>query len=103
MPYLGRMSTQQTEPLIPEWTLGDRLRKARETTGLSQRNFAERIHVDRNTVSNAETDRVKVRPITLTAWSLATGVPVNWLLTGASNPPTDPTDRYLTGILVRAA
>lgn len=65
--------------------MGDRLRKARELTGLDQADFAAEIGVSRNTVGNAETDAVKVREITVRAWAMRTGVPVAWLQTG--RPP----------------
>lgn len=87
--------------VVPEWTRGDRLRKARTLTGLTTRDFAERIGVSQKTVTDAENDkRQSVRKIVLNAWSLATGVPVAWLETGIEaghdGPPTDPatTDRY---------
>lgn len=67
---------------VPEWTVGDRLRKAREVTGLDQRQFAERLGVSRQTITNAEKGHVAVRRITLNAWALATGVSVAWLETG---------------------
>lgn len=59
-------------------------------TGLNTREFAERIGVSQPTVTNAENDNNKngVRKITLNAWALATGVPVEWLETGA-NPDGD--------------
>lgn len=75
------MTTQPNER-IPEWTLGDRLRKARQLTGLGTREFADKIGVSHGTITNAEGDRHGVRRITLNAWSLATGVPVEWLQTG---------------------
>lgn len=39
------MSTQARNDSIPEWTRGDRLRKARSLTGLTSREFAEEIGV----------------------------------------------------------
>lgn len=71
--------TSQRYERIPEWTLGDRLRKARATTGLSSADFADLIGVSQKTVNNAEGDKHGVRKIVLNAWSLATGVPVQWL------------------------
>lgn len=68
---------------IPEWTMGDRMRKAREVAGLDQRAFAERLGVSRQTVTNAEKGHVGVRKITIKAWAMATGVPAAWLETGA--------------------
>lgn len=64
---------QQGGELIPEWTLGDRLRKARVMTGMTVAEFAERIGVSDRTINNAEGDRRTVRRITLNAWALATG------------------------------
>lgn len=87
MPYVGHMTLQSAAGTVPEWTVGDRLRKARETTGLNQSHFAERLGVSRNTVSSAEAGAVQVRRITLNAWAMATGVPVEWLETGESSTP----------------
>ena len=82
--------TTQTHENIPQWTLGDRLRKARTTTGLNTRDFAERIGVSQPTVTSAENDKSKVRRITINAWSLATGVPVEWLETGKAPVQPEP-------------
>lgn len=74
---------------IPEFTAGDRFRKARETVGQSQREFATTIGVDKNTVSAYETGATtNHRKIVVNAWALATGVPVEWLLHGVD--PTGP-------------
>ena len=84
------MSTQTTAGTVPEWTLGDRLRKARAITGMTTREFAERIGVSHGTITNAEGDKRAVRPITIKAWALATGVDAHWLETG--NPQISPDD-----------
>lgn len=77
------MTTAGMQPeRVPEWTLGDRLRKARELTGLGVRAFAEQIGVSHGTITNAEGGRHGVRRITLLAYSMRTGVPVEWLETG---------------------
>lgn len=95
---MGTMNTQLAvvgEPVIPAWTQGDRMRKARAVTGLTTREFARELGVSQQTVVNAENDHVAVRRTTLSGWSLATGVPREWLETGEwaprdSNPqPTD--------------
>ena len=81
------MTEQPQVGVIPQFTVGDRLRKARELTGLEQGPFAEQIGVSRNTVGNYESGHTtRVKPIVLKAWSLRTGVPVEWLETGAENP-----------------
>lgn len=87
MPYLGHMSTQP-HGVIPTFTLADRLRKARELTGLDQIPFADELGISRNSVSNAETGTVMPRRITLKAWAMRTGVDLDWLLTGTA--PTAP-------------
>lgn len=89
--------TTQTQERIPRWTLGDRLRKARSLTGLTTRDFAAKIGVSQATITNAENDNNKVRRITLNAWSLATGVPVEWLETG-QEPGGAPDDGGTAGI-----
>lgn len=85
------MTTQQNGALVPAWTLGDRLRKARTLTGLTVAEFAARIGVSDKTVNSAEGDKRAVRPITLNAWANETGVSREWLLTGLGNatPPDD--------------
>ena len=80
------MTTQQEHHHIPVWTLGDRLRKAREDAGLSQSELAAAVLVSRTTVSNAEVGaRVPMRG-TLKAWAEVTDVPLAWLLTGDATP-----------------
>lgn len=74
--------------VVPEWTRGDRLRKAREITGMTTRQFAEHIGVSQKTVTDAENEkRPTMRKILLNAWALGTGVPAEWLETGVA--PTD--------------
>ena len=81
MPYLGRMTEMQRE-VIPQFTMSDRLRKARELTGLDKGQFADELGVSRNSVANAEAGHSQPRRITLRAWALRTGVPLEWLETG---------------------
>ena len=89
MVTISDMSTQHAATHVPQWTLGDRLRKAREDSGLSQSELAELLRVGRNTVSNAEVGaRVPLR-ITIGKWAEVTAVPEEWLLTGeAPGAPT---------------
>jgi transcriptional regulator with XRE-family HTH domain len=75
--------------IIPEFTQGDRLRKARQLTGLTAREFADLIGVSAKTVNNAEGDSHAVRRITMNAWALATGVSRTWLETGQA-PAVEP-------------
>lgn len=84
------MSEQRYER-IPQFNKGDRLRKAREEAGYDQRDFAEHIGVSRQTITNAEKGHKAVRKITINAWALATGVPVEWLEHGTA-PGSDGPD-----------
>lgn len=90
------MSTQPTG-VIPTWTQGERLRKARETAGYEQGEFAELIGVSRGTVSNYERDNGTAKKIVLRAWSMATGVPLAWLETGEAPRPDGDPDGGLRG------
>jgi transcriptional regulator with XRE-family HTH domain len=68
------------------WTLSDRIKKAREVTGLSQKDLAEKTGISMSTISNYESGATSPRKaqITLIAW--ATGVDRGWLETGIATP-----------------
>lgn len=83
--------TTQTAGVVPEFSIHDRLRKAREFSGLDQVQLADRIGVSRGTVSNVESGRVKrIRPILTRAWAMATGVDLTWLETGTASADLGP-------------
>ena len=79
------MTLTEPAPLgrIPDITVPHRLRIARETAGLDQNELADKMGVSRGTISNAENGRRIPRKIVVNAWSSATGVSKEWLLTGA--------------------
>ncbi len=85
---LARMTTQ-THDVVPQWTISDRLRKARENAGFDQGELARRMDVSRRTVSTYETGNAPKR-LVLRAWALATGVSLTWIETGQA--PSGPTD-----------
>jgi transcriptional regulator with XRE-family HTH domain len=62
-----------------DFTLGDRLRKAREYAGLEIQELAEAVDVHRQSVTRYENDRAKPKRGTVLLWSMATGVSVAWL------------------------
>lgn len=72
--------------VIPEFTMADRLRKARESTGLDRQAFAEQLGVSRNTVTSAESGKRRPMPLVLRAWADYTGVPAEWIQTGLYTP-----------------
>ena len=63
---------------IPQWTLADHLRKAREHAGLEQVELAERMGVARNTVSRYEQAISEPKWYVVRMWAEATGVPLEW-------------------------
>ena len=87
---------------VPEFTIADRLRKARELTGLDQAQFAEEIGVSARSVGNYESDkyRSKRKRLVLRAWALRCGVPVEWIETGVA--PTPDPDPGITDLSERA-
>ena len=67
---------------VPEWTVADRARKARETAGMNQGELADAMGVARSTVQRIEQGVAEPSRTRAIAWSFATGVDLNWLLTG---------------------
>lgn len=63
-----------------EWSMGERLRKAREHAKLSAEEMAERLGCHVQTVWNYERGRTLIRRPALEVWSDATGVSIGWLL-----------------------
>jgi transcriptional regulator with XRE-family HTH domain len=76
------MTSAYDQGSCPQIEIYHRLRIARQHAGLEQGELADRIGVSRNTVSNAENNRVATRRLLINAWALACGVPVSWILTG---------------------
>lgn len=69
----------------PEWTPADRLRKARESSGLKQQELAELTGISRASIVNYEAGKTFPRRPAMAAISMATGVPL-WWLTGEAAP-----------------
>jgi len=67
--------------MIPDITIADRLRIAREKSGYDgkQAEFAELIGIGATTLIRYEKGHTRPKRIALKAWSLATGVPIEWL------------------------
>jgi transcriptional regulator with XRE-family HTH domain len=77
------MTTEMTLPgLVPQWTLGDRLRKAREIASLNQSEMAEQIGIARNSIANYEGGKYEPPRPVMIAWAFRTGVALDWLETG---------------------
>lgn len=73
------MSATMTKSEPPQWTISDRVRKARETAGLTQEALANKLGVTRKTVASWEGGR-SPRKMTLTLMALICAVPIWWML-----------------------
>ena len=71
-----------TDLHVPQWTVTDRLIKAREAEHLTQHDMAERFGVNTKTIGRWERGLVSMKGYQVQAWAMACGVPVAWLLTG---------------------
>lgn len=71
---------------IPQWTLADRLRKARLHAGLEQAELAAEIGIGRSTIVNYESGKTEPSRPVLLAWSLRCGVSYEWLSEMDPNP-----------------
>lgn len=70
---------------IPTWTIGDRMRKAREAAGLKPSEMAERLGgIHRNNITRWEHSRREPTVATLRKWAEVTGVDLGWLVTGSA-------------------
>ena len=75
---------------IPEWTIADRLRKARESAGYGSKEFAEHTSMARATISAAENGHRVPSKANVRLWALATGVPFEWIMNGEVPQPAGP-------------
>lgn len=76
---------------IPVWTFGDKIRKARDITGLDQKAFAQQIDVSASSLAAYETGRTSPRfrdaPQIAKSIQMLTGIPYQWFLVD-DEPPT---------------
>jgi transcriptional regulator with XRE-family HTH domain len=96
-------NTMTTSPtVVPVWTLADRLRKARQFSGLTPEELAERIGVTDRTVRNYETGKPP-RAAAVKLWAFATGVPLDWLLGTTDSDEGGSTPSTWTPLMARQA
>ena len=86
------MSLNVMPGMIPQWTVCDRFRKAREVRGLSQSEFAVETGLSRRTISAIENGEKKPGTKEFNLWQMATGVPRVWLETGEAPSGGDGAD-----------
>jgi transcriptional regulator with XRE-family HTH domain len=100
------MSIETASARIPEWSLGDRLRKVRVDSGYDQREFAELVGLTSSSLAAYETGRSSprfkdVQPLAQRIEEV-TGVPAWWVIGGDWSPLSDSNRRpplYKSGAL----
>lgn len=88
---------------VPEFTLRERLTKAREHAGLDRQQMAERLSVTERTVRNWEHGSTKVTPAIVLAYAAVTSVPVWWLKGDAEGDTMPNIQRYSRNDLLNQA
>jgi transcriptional regulator with XRE-family HTH domain len=73
------VTTQDTR--IPEWTMGEKFRKARREAGIGIDEMAKQLGVSKQAVSHWEMDRTKPKELlaVVRRWAQITGVDEAWL------------------------
>jgi transcriptional regulator with XRE-family HTH domain len=84
------MSEQAALHSFPEFHLGDRLRKAREATGLDAKAFSAEIGVSRESLRKYEAGTTTPRRPVLVAVAMRTGFTVDQLTGADHSPDTSP-------------
>jgi transcriptional regulator with XRE-family HTH domain len=75
---------EQTPTQVIEWTLGERLAKARRMKGWNQTELATSLGIGRRSISRYEDDIARPSRAVLIAWAEVTDVPLTWLEGDAS-------------------
>jgi transcriptional regulator with XRE-family HTH domain len=71
-----------------ESLLGERISKAREAKGFSQKQLAQRLGVKKSTIANWESERSAPRANRLNQLAGVLDVSLAWLIAGADMPPS---------------
>jgi transcriptional regulator with XRE-family HTH domain len=83
------MAETAEQAWAPKWSVGERIRKAREDKGWHQSELAFQLQVGRATIANWENNVNKPNHASLMLVGAVTGCPV-WWLEGFDGPVTDP-------------
>lgn len=79
--------SQRTQDLGHQYTLGERICKARDSAGLSTAQLARRLGVKTTTLQGWESDRSEPRSNKLVMLAGMLNVSPTWLLVGRGTPP----------------
>lgn len=75
---------------VPQFEISDRVRKAREYSGMTQGRLAESVGMSRTTLARIEQGLSTPRRPALIALAMATGVDLTWLETGKTPAGDNP-------------
>lgn len=78
--------SNESHEVVPEWTIGDRMLKARTVAGLTQTELADYLGMSRVSLSRYETGHNRPPLTVLRLWALRCGVPLDWLRYGDTMP-----------------
>jgi transcriptional regulator with XRE-family HTH domain len=78
-----------TTALIPEFTVADRLAKARQVTGMTQAEFATELGLVLKTYQRFERGEKPAPKALLIGAAVISGVSASWLLTGTADTEAD--------------
>lgn len=78
------MTELQTTGVVPEFDLGDRMRKALHAGGVSAGEMADYLGVRREAVSTWINGRITPKRGMVRLWAIRTGVSLEWLETGCA-------------------
>ena len=103
-PRSGILDAMTTTDTL-EWTLGDRLAKARRRHGWNQAEMADRLGISRRSISRYEEDHARPSRAVLIAWAQVTDTPLAWLEGGElsvtrSHTLRTPTRRRVSSLLM---
>ena len=84
------MNIDAATEVVPEWTIADRMRKAREVRDMSQTEFAAATGLSRRTIVRVESGEKVPGTKEFNLWRMATGVSRSWLETGTAPRPSGP-------------
>jgi transcriptional regulator with XRE-family HTH domain len=79
------MTEQQTAPVIPEFEMPDRLRRALRHADMGSNEMAEYLEVSRHTISNWINGHTRPPATAVKLWAMRCGVDYRWLAHGAAN------------------
>ncbi len=81
------MTEMQDTGVIPELSLGRRMRLALDHAGMTSIDMADYLEVHKGTLSRWLNDQSPVRRSMLRLWAFRTGVSLHWLETGMAPQP----------------